>query len=196
MVLTIATTLVEMGISRNAALRSAHFTGARNVESALQWYLEHSHDKTIDQDFDPMALPSVPSATAAMSDSGSDSASDDGFAPYKMVLVVRTDLKMTSGKIAAQCCHAAVALYADQSERKTEALARWLDQGQAKVALKVPSYDEMLALQARAAAAGLPNEVIHDAGRTQIAAGSATVLGIGPALASAIDAITGHLKLL
>ena len=26
--------------------------------------------------------------------------------PYKMVLVIRSDLDMTAGKIAAQCCHA------------------------------------------------------------------------------------------
>lgn len=34
-------------------------------------------------------------------------------------------------------------------------------------------------LQATAVSLGLVAEVIHDAGRTQIAAGSATVLGIG-----------------
>jgi hypothetical protein len=28
--------------------------------------------------------------------------------PLKMVMIVRTDLKMSSGKVAAQCVHAAV----------------------------------------------------------------------------------------
>lgn len=44
--------------------------------------------------------------------------------------------------------------------------------------------------------AGLPTYQVHDAGRTQIAAGSQTVLAIGPATKSALDKITGHLKLL
>lgn len=36
----------------------------------------------------------------------------------------------------------------------------------------------------------------EDAGRTQIAAGSLTVLAIGPAPVKEVDAVTGHLKLL
>lgn len=54
----------------------------------------------------------------------------------------------------------------------------------------------MLLLQAQAVSLGLCAQVIHDAGRTQIAAGSATVLGIGPAPKSKIDEVTGHLSLL
>jgi len=38
--------------------------------------------------------------------------------------------------------------------------------------------------------------VQEDAGRTQIAAGSRTVLAIGPAPVKEIDAVTGELKLL
>lgn len=55
----------------------------------------------------------------------------------------------------------------------------WESYGQAKIALKCASEDDMLMLQATAVSLGLVAEVIHDAGRTQIAAGSATVLGIG-----------------
>ena len=58
------------------------------------------------------------------------------------------------------------------------------------------SEEEMLLLQAQAVSLGLGAEVIHDAGRTQIASGSATVLGIGPAPKSKVDEVTGHLKLL
>ena len=52
------------------------------------------------------------------------------------------------------------------------------------------------ALEARAVSAGMPTYIVHDAGRTQIPAGSQTVLAIGPAPKSLIDQITGHLKLL
>lgn len=55
----------------------------------------------------------------------------------------------------------------------------WEHYGQAKIALKCSNEEDMLMLQATAISLGLVAEVIHDAGRTQIAAGSATVLGIG-----------------
>lgn len=75
-------------------------------------------------------------------------------------------------------------------------LKRWESLGQAKVALKVDTEDDMLMLQAQAVSLGICANVIHDAGRTQIASGTATVLGIGPAPKSKIDEVTGHLKLL
>lgn len=68
--------------------------------------------------------------------------------------------------------------------------------GQAKVAVQCKSVEELEELQAKALSLGLCAKVIHDAGRTQIAAGSATVLGIGPGPKSVIDQVTGHLKLL
>jgi len=62
--------------------------------------------------------------------------------------------------------------------------------------LQIKSEDEMQELQAKALSLGIVAEVIADAGRTQIASGSHTVLGIGPAPKSIIDGVTGHLKLL
>ena len=66
----------------------------------------------------------------------------------------------------------------------------------------------MLLLQAQAQSLGLVARTIQDAcvrrsggtdahsGRTQIAAGSRTVLGIGPAPVRLINQVTGQLKLL
>ena len=68
--------------------------------------------------------------------------------------------------------------------------------GQAKVAVQCKSLEELEELQAKALSLGLVARVIHDAGRTQIAAGSATVLGVGPGPKSVVDRVTGHLKLL
>ena len=74
-------------------------------------------------------------------------------------------------------------------------MKRWENGGQPKIALKVDSEDELQLLQAQAVSLGLCAKIIHDAGRTQIAAGSATVVGIlGPK--SVVDQVTGHLKLL
>ncbi|EIE89464.1 hypothetical protein RO3G_14175 [Rhizopus delemar RA 99-880] len=99
---------------------------------------------------------------------------------FKLTLVVRSDLGMTKGKIAAQCGHATLACYKAVKIVNPEILKAWEYSGQAKVALKCDSEDKLLELQAIALSLGLPAQTIQDAGRTQIAAGSRTVLGVGP----------------
>src|SRR4051812_25661214 len=113
---------------------------------------------------------------------------------YKLALVARTDLGMGRGKIAAQAAHAAVAgvLRADG----TADLGGWRDDGQPKVVLRAGGEDELRELGDAARAAGLAVEVIHAAGRTQVVAGVATCLAIGPAPADKVDAVTGELPLL
>ncbi|KAI1753028.1 PTH2-domain-containing protein [Xylaria castorea] len=122
----------------------------------------------------------------------------------KLVLVVRTDLGMTKGKIAAQCSHATLACYktlsrgASRQPTSAEAkiLQRWERLGQAKIAVQVKSQEELLTLMGKARSLGITAEVIQDAGRTQIDPGSFTVLGVGPAPKSLVDQVTGGLKLL
>lgn len=75
-------------------------------------------------------------------------------------------------------------------------LKRWEYFGQAKVTVQVKSEEELEMLQATAMSLGLCAKIIHDAGRTQIASGSATVLGVGPGPKSIVDQVTGGLKLL
>ncbi len=53
-----------------------------------------------------------------------------------------------------------------------------------------------LAMQREADAMGIFSYLVVDAGRTQIAPGSRTVLALGPAPKSLIDQLTGHLRLL
>ncbi|OMJ29874.1 Peptidyl-tRNA hydrolase 2, mitochondrial [Smittium culicis] len=113
----------------------------------------------------------------------------------KLVLVIRTDLGMTKGKVAAQCCHATLACYKSSQKKNPEILRHWEETGQAKVTLKCNSEEEMLELYQSACSQGLVAQYIQDAGRTQIAAGSRTVLGIGPNYTSNVDAVTGNLKL-
>lgn len=111
-----------------------------------------------------------------------------------MVLVVRTDLGMGRGKIAAQVAHAAVA--ATLTQLGEPGLARWLEEGQPKVVLRVVTGDGLEEIARQAAAAGLAVQLVHDAGRTQLAPGTATCCAIGPADEAAIDAVTGELSLL
>jgi len=117
---------------------------------------------------------------------------------YKMVLVVRQDLKMGKGKVAAQCSHAAVGCYKKTLKNKAAAAARrrWEHCGQTKIALKCPDEEQLMALNKRAEDFGLITCLIRDAGRTQIAPGSKTVLGIGPGPEDMINKVAGELKLL
>lgn len=103
---------------------------------------------------------------------------------------------MGKGKIAAQCSHAAVGAFEKAQKRDPEGLKKWQYTGQAKVALKTDSLDEIKQISENAKKLGLITSLIRDAGRTQIAPNSITVLGIGPAPKDVIDKVTGHLKLL
>ncbi|GAQ84675.1 Peptidyl-tRNA hydrolase II (PTH2) family protein [Klebsormidium nitens] len=114
----------------------------------------------------------------------------------KMVLVVRQDLKMGGGKIAAQCSHAAVGTYHDLQRQNRALLSKWEACGQPKIVVLCKDMREMGQLEGKASRAGLPTHVITDAGRTQVAAGSKTVLAVGPGPKSVVDAVTGHLKLM
>eukprot|EP00889_Picochlorum_renovo_P001815 jgi/Picre1/28845/NNA_004242.t1 len=111
---------------------------------------------------------------------------------FKMVIVVNTTLKMGKGKIGAQCAHGACGALETASEAKVRA---WKQQGQAKVCLQAPQV-QMLELAQLARRMGLNHCLVADAGRTQIAPGSKTVLAVGPDDTDAIDALTGTLKLL
>jgi PTH2 family peptidyl-tRNA hydrolase len=111
----------------------------------------------------------------------------------KLALVVRTDLGMGRGKIAAQVAHAAVA--AVLASRDPD-LAAWLGEGQPKVVLKVPTGDQLLELARQARAGGLPVQVVHDAGRTQVAPGTVTCCAVGPADSERVDQVTAGLSLL
>ena len=115
--------------------------------------------------------------------------------PCKMVLVVRTDVGMGKGKVAAQCSHAAVMCYKKALKEAPDLVERWESLGVTKVCLKIDSEEGLLSLASQARDAGVVYGVVRDAGRTQISAGTMTVLGIGPAPLDILNQITGHLKL-
>ncbi len=68
--------------------------------------------------------------------------------------------------------------------------------GMPKVVLKVADEAALQALQAKAQSAGMPVALIQDAGRTVVAAGTLTCVGIGPATAAQLEPLTGELRLL
>ncbi|KAH0646656.1 hypothetical protein KY284_034540 [Solanum tuberosum] len=96
------------------------------------------------------------------------------------VLVVRQDLKMAQGKVASQCAHAATGMYADLMQSDRYLLRQWEQCGQPKIVVTCKNQQEMNKLKEAAEDIGLPTFVVADAGRTQVASGSRTVLAVGP----------------
>jgi len=115
---------------------------------------------------------------------------------YKMVLLVRNDLNMGKGKIAAQCSHATLGAFKKAQKKDKRALDGWEEGGQAKVVLRAQNEQEMLDLEEEARKEKLITYLVVDAGKTQVASGTNTVLAIGPGEVSEIDKVTGKLKLL
>lgn len=111
----------------------------------------------------------------------------------KQVIIVRSDLKMGKGKLAAQCAHASVASMDKASRTKNEL---WKLAGMKKVIVKVSSLTELQSLKKKADSLHIPNALITDAGHTQLEPGTVTVLGIGPDDDEKIDKVTGNLPLL
>ena len=86
----------------------------------------------------------------------------------KQVMVVRTDLKMGKGKIAAQCCHACLGAYKKCDKDK---IRKWESEAYAKVVVKAPDLETLFE-------------------------STITVLGLGPDEDEILDKLTGDLKLL
>uniref|UniRef100_A0A0D6R5J5 peptidyl-tRNA hydrolase n=1 Tax=Araucaria cunninghamii TaxID=56994 RepID=A0A0D6R5J5_ARACU len=122
--------------------------------------------------------------------------SDGNEEELKMVFVVRQDLKMGAGKIASQCAHAAIGTYGELMRSRQSLLNKWECCGQPKIVVTCKNQQEMNNLRAAAEKIGLPTFTVADAGRTQVSAGSRTVLAIGPGSKALVDSVTGKLRLL
>lgn len=112
----------------------------------------------------------------------------------KLVLLVRTDVKMTKGKACAQCCHAAVRACQVAHHYAPQKLRTWLSQGQKKITLKV-TEQELTDLLDKLYKTTIICGKIQDAGHTQVDPGTVTVGFVGPWDENELDEITGHLKL-
>ncbi len=136
----------------------------------------------------------------------------------KQVIVIRKDLKMRKGKIAAQAAHAAMKVILDRMQIQeyakgstmwegcyvwhmtvfeSEPIYRWLKGAFTKVVVYVNSEEDLFKLKEEAEDAGLLTSLIIDAGRTEFhGEKTATSIAIGPAWSSELEPITGDLPLL
>ena len=113
--------------------------------------------------------------------------------PFKQVIVIRKDLKLSKGKMSAQTGHAVLSAVIKADKKIVE---QWQHSGQKKVVVGVKNLRELEDIEKRCKKAKIPCALIIDAGLTEVPTGTITALGIGPDKSDKIDRITGKLKLL
>ncbi len=135
----------------------------------------------------------------------------------KQMIVMRRDLKMRKGKIAAQAGHACVTatllalekegrlgqvrpmggyVGLETGQQPDTPLSEWFSKGVAKICVYVDSEEELLALDRQAKEAGIISALIQDAGMTEFhGQPTYTCLALEPLPAERADAITGQLPL-
>ncbi|MCK5600445.1 peptidyl-tRNA hydrolase Pth2 [Candidatus Pacearchaeota archaeon] len=115
----------------------------------------------------------------------------------KQVIVVRKDLNMRKGKLAAQVAHAAMAILFNHGRPITNYwIENWLNTGMTKIVVSVDSEDELFAVHEKAKEATILTALIQDEGRTEFKEPTHTAVSVGPCESTRIDEITGNLKLL
>jgi PTH2 family peptidyl-tRNA hydrolase len=124
------------------------------------------------------------------------------------VFLVREDLKLSTGKTAAQVAHAAVGkcyfnysglvnkINKRGSKYYKSALNYWNDFGAKKIVLKVNNLETIERVQKACRNLKIPCSMISDAGRTEVEPGTVTVLGVGPEVSDKLNKITGEFRLM
>lgn len=136
----------------------------------------------------------------------------------KQMIVVRRDLKMRKGKIAAQAGHACVEavllalkrenrlsdvavteggwISIEHKDKPETPLSDWFAYGVAKICVYVDSEEELLAIHKQAQDKGIISALIRDAGFTEFhGQPTYTCLALEPLEAARADEITGELPL-
>jgi peptidyl-tRNA hydrolase, PTH2 family len=130
----------------------------------------------------------------------------------KQMIVMRRDLHMRKGKIAAQAGHACVnavlealardgtsALHVDDGMihmGEGTVLNDWFAQGEAKVCVYVDSEEALLDIHQKALEAGILSVLIQDSGLTEFhGEPTYTCLAFEPCEADKVDPLTGNLPL-
>ena len=173
--------LKEMGFEEEKARLALLKTGNSNLDRCIDFL-----SNTSEKDFAALTN-EVPVPASVVLDPREEET--------RMIIVVRTDLKMGTGKIASQACHAAVALTLRMQQYHQEVLMRWNDNNTPKICVKVNSLEALEEIEEKATLSRIPCFSICDAGRTQIEKGSKTCVALCEKKKE-LDKLTGKLKLL
>ena len=135
----------------------------------------------------------------------------------KMMIVMRRDLKMRKGKIAAQAGHACIdaiimalnkegrvndfeitddGIILKDTDKPTTPLSDWFKYGCAKICVYVDSEEELIDIAEKAKEKDIIAAVITDAGMTEFhGVPTKTCLALEPLPAEVADELTGNLPL-
>lgn len=134
----------------------------------------------------------------------------------KQVIVVRKDLNMRKGKLAAQVAHASMKVILDMMFKmpakhkwleniwdewsidilQGSVLYDWLNGKFTKIVVYVNSEEELMDLYIEAKKKNVIHALIQDAGLTEFKEPTYTCIAIGPDKNEVLDEITGDLTLL
>ncbi|MEM0106675.1 MAG: peptidyl-tRNA hydrolase Pth2 [Candidatus Micrarchaeaceae archaeon] len=114
----------------------------------------------------------------------------------KQAIIIRSDLEMSRGKMAAQAAHASLMSYFEAEKKDKNITDEWLKTGEKKIVLKVSNEEALIKLYNAFKFREVPCALVTDAGLTEIPPGSKTALGVGPWISSKVDEFTSGLKLL
>ena len=113
---------------------------------------------------------------------------------FKMAILIRTDIKMSKGKVLAQVGHAVVEATI-KAYTKTTLFYKWQADGEKIVILKVPNEKTLDTIINIANRKDVHNGIVVDAGLTEVSPGTKTLGFIGPDYEQKIDKLVGQLKL-
>ena len=111
-----------------------------------------------------------------------------------MAILVRSDVKMSKGKVLAQVGHAVVDATV-KAYARTTLFYKWQQDGEKIVILKVPNEKTLDTIMEIAGRKKVHNGIVIDAGLTEISSGTKTVGYVGPDYDTKIDKLVGQLKL-
>ena len=112
---------------------------------------------------------------------------------FKQIILVRNDLKLSKGKLAAQVGHSCVEAVLKSNKN---IVSKWRILGQKKIVLKVDCEKDLFYYKNLCEDTGIVCALIKDAGHTELKPGTITCLGIGPDYEEKIDKVTKDLKML
>lgn len=135
----------------------------------------------------------------------------DTYRSVKQVIVVRKDLNMRKGKLAAQAAHASMkSIMRRMSTTRSgdqdiyvmslydeDPMRLWLKGQFIKVVVSVDTLKDLMLVREKAREWGVPTVTITDSGKTEFHGNpTVTAMAVGPDFSNRVDLVTGDLPLL
>jgi len=123
----------------------------------------------------------------------------------KQAIIVRKDLNMRKGKLAAQVAHASMNIFLNKAVTTSSNLIvgiskdtkEWLETSYTKIVLGCNSLEDLYKIRDECIEGNIPCAIVQDLGKTEFHnIPTETCIAIGPAQEEIINAITKDFKLL